>query len=97
MKWFSLLLILLVPLVHSEQSTEFALTSGDTISADTQVLFLYLPSERGFGKGYVSIVQQYVSIVQQLAFFGVDVWALDLHSSYMVSKHRSSINRFGCA
>ncbi|MBW5289667.1 MAG: thioredoxin family protein [Candidatus Ruthia sp. Apha_13_S6] len=85
-------MILLVPLVHGGQSTEFELTSGDTISADvysadTQVLFLYLPSERGFGKGYVPTVQQ-------LAFFGVDVWVLDLHSSYMVPKHRSSINRF---
>ncbi|BBB24591.1 conserved hypothetical protein [Isorropodon fossajaponicum endosymbiont JTNG4] len=95
MKWFSLLLILLAPLVHSGQSTEFELISGDTISADvysadTQVLFLCLPSERGFSKGYVPTVQQ-------LAFFdvdNVDVWALDLHSSYMVPKHRSSINRF---
>jgi hypothetical protein len=92
MKWFSLLLILLIPLAYSGQSTEFELTSGDTISADvysadTQVLFLYLPSERGFGKGYVPTAQQ-------LAFFGVDVWALDLHSSYMTPKNRSSINRF---
>ncbi len=34
MKWFSLLLILLTPLAYSGQSTEFELTSGDTISAD---------------------------------------------------------------
>lgn len=63
MKWFSLLLILLTPLAYSRQSTEFELTSGDTISADvysadTQVLFLYLLSERGFGKGYAACLQR---------------------------------------
>ncbi len=92
MKWFSLLLILLAPLTYSGKSIEFELTSGDTISIDiystnTQILFLYLPSEHGFSKDYIPTVQQ-------LAFFGVDVWALNLHSSYMVPKHRNSINRF---
>jgi hypothetical protein len=46
MKWFSLLLILLIPLAYSGQSTEFELASGDTISADvysadTSVIFIF--------------------------------------------------------
>ena len=92
MKWLFLLLFLFSTLVHSGEKVELELNSGDTISADIysadgRVLFLYLPSERGFGNGYVPTAQQ-------LAFFGIDVWALDLHSSYMIAKHRSSIDRF---
>lgn len=92
MKWLGLWLVLLSTTVYSAEKTEFELTSGGSISIDSyhsdgETLFLYLPSERGLGKGYVSTAQQ-------LAFFGVDFVALDLHASYMIPKHRSSINRF---
>ncbi|SMN10629.1 Cytochrome c-type biogenesis protein CcmG/DsbE, thiol:disulfide oxidoreductase [uncultured Candidatus Thioglobus sp.] len=77
---------------HSGEALEIDLPSGNTISideykADGKTLFLYLPSGRGFGKGYVSTAQQ-------MAYKGVDVWVADLHSSYMIPKYRSSINRF---
>jgi len=92
MKGFFLSLILIVSSVYAGDVKEFELSSADVITADVykgegKELFVYLPSERGLGKGYVSTAQQ-------LAFFGKDVWALDLHSSYMVSKHRSSIDKF---
>ncbi|SMN12927.1 Thioredoxin family protein [Bathymodiolus heckerae thiotrophic gill symbiont] len=92
MKLLTLLLFLLPAFVYAGEALEIELTSGNTISidayaADDEILFLYLPSERGLGKGYVATAQQ-------LSFFEKSVWAVDLHSSYMAPKHRSSINRF---
>lgn len=91
MKWLSLIFILLSSVVASEE-LEIELSSGSTISIDTytssgDTLFLYLPSERGFGKGHMPTVQQ-------LALDGYDVWVADLHNSYMIPKYRSSIDRF---
>ena len=92
MKQLFLALILLPSVIFAGERIEVELSSNEVISIDTfkadgETLYLYLPSERGFGKGYVPTAQQ-------LAFSGYDVWALDLHSSYMVPKHRSSIDKF---
>ena len=92
MKWFGLIFIFLSSVIVAGEELEVELSSGSTISIDVYVsggdtLFLYLPSERGFGKGHVSTAQQ-------LALDGYDVWVADLHSSYMIPKYRSSIDRF---
>jgi len=92
MKWLGLVFILFSSVVFAGEELEVELSSGNTISideyaSDGDVLFLYLPSERGFGKGHVPTMQQ-------LAFDGYDVWVADLHSSYMIPKYRSSIDRF---
>ncbi len=84
--------ILFSSAIFASEKIEVELISNEVISIDTfksdgETLYLYLPSERGFGKGYIPTAQQ-------LAFSGYDVWALDLHSSYMVPKHRSSIDKF---
>lgn len=92
MKWFGCIFVFLSSMVFAGEELEVELSSGNTISIDAYVssgknLFLYLPSERGFGK-------EHVPTVQKLAFDGYDVWVADLHSSYMIPKHRSSIDRF---
>ena len=92
MKWLGLIFILLSSVVFAGEELEIELSSGSTISIDAytssgDTLFLYLPSERGFGKGHVPTVQQ-------LALDGYDVWVADLHSSYMMPKYRSSIGHF---
>jgi hypothetical protein len=92
MKWLGLIFILLSSVIVAGEELEIELSSGNTISIDTyasggDTLFLYLPSERGFGIGHVPTMQQ-------LAFEGYDVWVADLHSSYMIAKYRSSIDRF---
>jgi len=92
MKWLSPIFILLSSIVFAGEELEVELSSDNVISIDAyasdgDTLFLYLPSERGFGKGHVSTMQQ-------LAFGGYDVWVADLHSSYMIPKYRSSVDRF---
>lgn len=72
MKWLSIFYLLCISTAYAGENLEIELASGNTISidaykADGETLFLYLPSERGLGKGYVSTAQQ-------LAFDGVDVW-----------------------
>ena len=92
MKILSLLFILYSSFSFASDVIEVELSSGETISiksypADTEALYMYLPSERGFGAGQIPTIQQ-------LAFEGYDVWALELHESYMVPKFRGSIDRF---
>jgi len=92
MKWLLLTILFLSSIVIADDKIEIELSSGEVILADTfkadgDTLYLYLPSERGFGKGHIPTAQQ-------LAFDGSDVWVLDLHTSYMVPKHRSSIGKF---
>ena len=92
MKWLLLTILFLSSIVIADDKIEIELSSGEVILADTfkadgDTLYLYLPSERGFGKGHIPAAQQ-------LAFDGSDVWVLDLHTSYMVPKNRSSINKF---
>ena len=92
MNWIFTVFLLLSSVVMADDKIELALSSGETIIADTfnadgDTLYLYLPSERGFGKGHIPTAQQ-------LAFEGSDVWVLDLHASYMVAKNRSSVSKF---
>jgi Peroxiredoxin len=92
MKWLGLIFILLSSVIVAGEELEIELNSGNAINIDAyasegDTLFLYLPSERGFGIGHVPTMQQ-------LAFEGYDVWVADLHSSYMIAKYRSSIDRF---
>ena len=92
MRWIYMLLLLISTIAISGESLEIELSSDNTISIDSfnsdgEVLFIYLPSERGFGNAHVSTTQQ-------LAFIGTDVWVVDLHSSYMIPKSRSSIDKF---
>ncbi|MDG2394979.1 TlpA disulfide reductase family protein [Candidatus Thioglobus sp.] len=92
MKWLLITILFLSSTLIADDKIEIELSSGevmmiDTFNAEGDTLYLYLPSERGFGKGHIPTAQQ-------LAFEGSDVWVLDLHTSYMVPKHRSSINKF---
>jgi len=50
-----------------------------------KTLLLWLPSERGFGKGYVSVAMN-------LAISDYDVWAAQLHDSYVMPTGRRSLN-----
>ncbi len=92
MRWFCFLLVLFYSVSYAGEDLEIGLSSGNTISVDSypsdgEALLVYLPSERGHGNAYVPTVQQ-------LAFLGTDVWVIDLHSSYMIAKSRSSIDKF---
>ena len=92
MKILSLLFLLISGVSFASDVIELEVSSGETISiknypAESDVLYIYLPSERGFSAGQIPTIQQ-------LAFEGFNVWALDLHESYMVPKFRGSIDRF---
>ena len=92
MRLIYIFLLFISTTIYGGESIELDLSSDNIISIDIypsegEVLLLYLPSERGFGNGYVPTAQQ-------LAFTGIDVWAVDLHHSYMISKGRSSIDKF---
>jgi thiol-disulfide isomerase/thioredoxin len=91
MKWLYLF-FLLPTLAFSAENFELNLKSDESISIDMfhaegKRLYLYLPSERGLGKGYKTTAEQ-------LSRAGKDFWALDLHTSFMIPKHRSSIDKF---
>ena len=78
-------------IAYASNLIEMDLESDNTINIDQyssegESLLIYLPSERGLGKAYVPVAQQ-------LSLFGTDVWALDLHASYMIPKHRSSLDK----
>ncbi|BAS68190.1 TlpA disulfide reductase family protein [Bathymodiolus septemdierum thioautotrophic gill symbiont] len=90
--FYGWLFILFTSLVFAGQDLDIELTSGNTISVDAypsdgNTLLVYLPTGRGFGKGYQTTAKE-------LTTKGYDVWALDLHDSYMIPKYKSSINRF---
>ena len=88
----SVLLFLINLSISYADNKDVELSSGSEISirvfeADNDKIFLYLPSERGFGNGYINSAEE-------LSFMGFDTWVLDLHSSYMVNKTRNSIDKF---
>ena len=92
MRQIFIIFLLFSTLSFAGENIDIESSSKNTISLDVyqsngKVLFLYLPSERGFGNGYVPTAQQ-------LAFSGIDVWVADLHESYMISEGRSSIDKF---
>ncbi|MBC8494365.1 MAG: TlpA family protein disulfide reductase [Candidatus Thioglobus sp.] len=92
MKWLILIVTFFSATLYAGEKFDVELSSGDVITIDSypgegKVLYLQLPSERGLGKGYVTTAQQ-------LAFENHTLWAVDLHSSYMVAPRRSSIDKF---
>ncbi len=92
MKWLILTVILFSTTLYAGEKFDLTLSSDEVITIDSypgegDTLYLQLPSERGLGKGYVTTAQQ-------LAFENHTLWAVDLHSSYMVAPRRSSIDQF---
>ena len=89
--WFLATFLSLSSIVFANE-LEIELESGNSINIDAypsdgNTLLIYLPAGYGFGKGYKITAKQ-------LAENGYDVWALDLHNSYMIPKYKSSVNRF---
>ena len=84
--------LLFAPVLQAFEQTDIETASGAEISAalfkgEGQHLVLWLPSERGM-RG------EYQQLAQALAKRGMDVWALDLHGSFMVPESRSSLDLF---
>ncbi len=74
------------------EQSEIELESGSVISStryigDGTELLLWLPSERGLRGAYQPIAMD-------LSALGTDVWAIDLHASYMVPESRTSLAEF---
>ncbi len=91
-RFYGWIFIFLPLIAFAGQELEIELDSGNVINIDAyhskgDILFVYLPAGKGFGEGYKVTAKQ-------LATKGYDVWALNLHDSYMIPKYKSSINRF---
>ncbi len=96
-KKFLRLLILLfacspLHLLFAFEEIDIETKSGFSISttvfeSDGKQLLVWLPSERGM-RG------EYTPVALDLAVLGIDVWALDLHESYMVPESRRSLDEF---
>lgn len=76
-------------------TVDIDLDTGTTVSmiqypSEGKSLFLIFPSERGLRKGMVSVVSS-------IADDGHDVWAADLHQTYMLPTGRNSIAEFDTA
>jgi len=74
------------------QTLDFNLESGEVIhvshyQSDSSKLFIWLPSERG-------VSEHSLEVANRLADIGNNVWVVDLHSSYMVSTSRYSVDEF---
>lgn len=88
---FLIVLLLFASSVFADDIS-FDTTSDNTIEiktfeGDGKNLIIYLPNHRGLGNVYPKWADK-------LSFDGFDTWAIDLHSSYMLAKTRSSINTF---
>ncbi len=84
-------LFFLLPTAQAAQEIDFELPDGDELSlvrypAQGRRLILWLPSENGFGPGHAGIAEG-------LAREGIDVWALKLHSSFMLAPGRQSLDQ----
>jgi len=80
------------PVLWAVENLELNLQSGTTMSithyqGDAKSLLMWIPFERGFQPGYVPVALN-------LAVMGYDIWAVDLHGSYMVPASRNSMNKF---
>ena len=74
----------------SYENLEAELKSGTTMSltqfqGEGKKLLLWLPSERGFGQGYISVALN-------LSLLEYNVWAVHLHESYIIPTGRNSLN-----
>ena len=86
----SILLFLSSTACLAYESLEIDLDSGITMNVtefqgEGKTLLLWLPSERGFGQGYISVALN-------LAALDYDLWAVQLHDSYVIPTSRNSLN-----
>lgn len=89
-RFFILFLWVFSQAVHG-YGTELELDTGTAISlsqyqGEGKVLLLWLPSERGFGEGYVPIALN-------LSSLDYDVWVAHLHETYMEPPGRDSLTQ----
>lgn len=85
-----LLILLLLPyaVVAQEVELEYGLSVPlSRFDADSEVLVLWLPSDRGFDRDFTTLGQA-------MAKQGVATWFADLHEAYMIPTGRSSIEEF---
>ncbi len=85
----SLLFFVLSP-VQAAEEIDLELPNGDELTlvrypAQGRRLILWLPSENGLGPGHAGIAAG-------LAGQGIDVWVLKLHSSFMLTPGRQSLD-----
>lgn len=78
-----------------QQTVDVELDTGTTVNmlqydSHGKSLFLIFPSERGLREGMVPVVKV-------MTEDGYDVWAADLHATYMLPRSRSSIAKFDTA
>lgn len=82
-------LLFFISFVGAYQNTDIELANGVELNttqfdSDGRVLFIWLPSERGLGEGYVPVALD-------LSALGYDVWSLNLHDSYVIPTGRDSL------
>ncbi len=87
---YLILLLLVTSAVDAYESLEVELDTGTTFSITQfkgagKSLIIWLPSERGLGQGYIPIALD-------LAALGIDVWAANLHESYIIPTGRDSLS-----
>jgi thiol-disulfide isomerase/thioredoxin len=76
--------------VQAYDTTEVDLGDGDEINLTRfqgagQTLVLWLPSERGFGQGYIPVALD-------LEAMDYDLWTANLHDTYIIPPGRSSLD-----
>ncbi len=86
------LIYLLMSLVQVHAYENFDLELGNESSlnitrfaGESKTLFLWIPSERGFGEGYVPVALD-------LEAMDYPVWAVNLHESYIIPPGRNSLD-----
>lgn len=88
----AMLLFLMLPCLSLAELVDFDVPSGVTLQvarfdADAETLLIWLPSERGFERGYTDIAKG-------ISAAGQPLWVVDLHESYMIPTGRKSIEEF---
>ena len=91
MRHLPLLLFLLISHAVYANNVELELDTGTPMSlsqyeGEGKTLLLWLPSERGFGEGYVPVALN-------LAALDIDVWIAHLHETYIIPPGRESLNQ----
>ncbi len=90
MKLLPILLLLFALPLAAYDTVEMDLANGTTMTltqfeGEGKTLLLWLPSERGFGQGYVPVALD-------LAALEYDVWSANLHETYMMPSGRDSLD-----
>ncbi len=86
---FSLVFLLFIQPLYAYENIELDLATGTSMNltqfeGEGKTLLLWLPSERGFGQGYVPVSLN-------LAADDIDVWVAHLHETYIVPSGRLSL------